>query len=449
MQHYVVDTAPPRYETLPEWRASFAPSGAGNAEPGPAADGRRRRVDRAGAVRQRNAMKVRLFSAPGAISTQARLQEATGYPISGVESVGTLTERLHRGVVALREAVDTKPERVALYAAGAVTLLVSVVVTQVAATRAPQAAGEQLYLWWHVPRLGLLLLAVAALCITATGVTKMTTDRFGRTPQILVVLAGAMTLGIVVGGYARQHVSPGMLLGVLAFALIGVLWKLAGRVRWRLLAIVLRVSSVAAVVAVAAGYGRARLVLYHAGMGLHASEVDTSATDALTFAVEPLLTAALPVAILLFLAWMASGWWLRLAGVVVTIMALATGTALLLNGLEQDRSRGRLVGVGLARPTEGGLHLDPGPKAKCLITVAPEHSTALTGALPVKIWMIGIFGQKTLLLDPVRAKASHEDLPADPEALKTYVPQRNGVAPVWYVPSTAVSLEPAKVDAPC
>jgi hypothetical protein len=446
VHHYTIDPTQPDYQTLPEWRKAPPPEEPGTGE-------RPSRPDRAVARAQRRAAGFRVFGDVSAAAMppppRAPDPASAGPLYSGLEPVGTVTDRLHRVVAAFAGAVSKDLARVATGAAGVVVVLLSLVLAQVAGSRAPAAAGEQLYLWIHVPKLGLILLGATAIWGTAAATAKLAGDRLGAGPHTVSLLSGAMAVGVFAGGLARQQVSLGALLGLVVFALIGVVWKLAERVKWRLLAVGLRVTTVAVVFAAIAAYGRARLILYYAGMGVHASEVDTAGFDTFTVAARPILTAAFTVAVLLVLAWIASGHWIRFAGVLTTIIALLTGAALLLGPLGADERRGRLVGAGLAHASSGGLRFDPAPTAVCLTSLAPDPSRALTEALPRRVWRIGAFGQQTLLLDPTTAKASHKDLPADAAAQVTYVPEHNVAAPVLYVPTSQLTLRPAESGAPC
>lgn len=427
--HYVVDPAHGGYQPLPEWRPAATDSNV-------AASSLR---DRTAARRRRREGQSRFFGNGDVTSVRVWSQEVDpGAP--DLEPVGTPSERLHRGVVAAREALETRLPALALFAAACVLMLVSLVVTQVFASRAPEAAGKDLYLWTHVDRLGWALIATGALSGAAAGVSKVAGHRYRGVPRCVAVLAGGLAVGMFVGGYARQHISLGQLAGFAVVGAIAVLWRLANRVRWRLLTILLRVSTIAVLAATVVAYGRWRLVIYYAGMGISAGEVDIPAIDALTVAVKPLFWTVVPVAVLLSLAWFVAGWSSPPGlGLLMTIVAVATGASLLLGTLQADERRGRRIGVGLGEVARGGPRVAPGPTAACLISLTPEPA-ALGEPLPQTVWRMGSFGQLTLLLDPTRAQGTDPNIPDDPSERRAYVPSHNVDSPIWYVPTNQMKL---------
>jgi hypothetical protein len=435
---YVIDPAHPGYASLPEWRATA---------PGSTAPGSDGRLEMAHPPLDRRTAQTRIFGDSEAIAGRALLG-VTALSGLDVECVGTLTDRLHRGVVALREASDKDPGRVAVIAAALATVSAMFALTQVIGRRGRAPTVSDDYLWLHVPAVRWLMVACAALFVGAFLFTKAVGGRFGRRPQAVTAITGAMASGAFFGGYTRQDFTVGTVAGLAAFALIGLVWRWAGLARWRLVTVAVRLTTL---VGVASGYGRWRMIQYYGGMGIPATDIDTSGIDAVVIAAKPLLAALVALAILLAVAWVVSGWYLQFAGVTLTILALATAASLLLGTLGADEIRGRRVGAGVARPSGGGIRVDPEPTATCLISfqgLAPD-TLSISARLPRVVWKIGTVGSQTLLLDPDEARALHPGAPAASREQAIYVPARNVHAPIWYVPTSQLILRRTTADTPC
>ena len=420
VHHYVVDPAHPGYASLPVWRARPAPSSQADGE------------DRAGwssRSTKRAPVQARAFGAPEAVNGGAALGRTIGQPDLDAECVGTLTDRLHRAVVALRRAVEEDVARVVVATAAIVGTTSSFLLTQWAATRqAPDDA--EFFLWWYAPMVGFALVAGILLTSAAAALAKVTGDRLGRTPQFLARIVGAATFGVLVGGYARQDLSLGTLAGLAGFATIGALWRLAGRAKRRIVAAALRVT---VLVGAMTAFGRLRMVVYYGGMGVPASEVDVTNVDSLTIGAVPVMKALLALGFLLAIAWVVSGWYLQLMGAVLTVLGLLAAASLLLGTLQTDQIRGRQVGAGVAETARGGVRGDPVPTQKCVASITGP--SPLTPRLPRLVWRIGVFGPQTLLLDPVDARALFEARHPELTERQTYVRHQDVHAPVWYVPT--------------
>ena len=78
------------------------------------------------------------------------------------------------------------------------------------------------------------------------------------------------------------------------------------------------------------------MVVYYAGMGVPAGEVDTTNLDSLTVGAVPVMKALLALGVLLAIAWVVSGWYLELMGVVLTVLG-AVGRRQPSTGHPRDR----------------------------------------------------------------------------------------------------------------
>lgn len=349
-------------------------------------------------------------------------------PTSSLERVGTASDRVLAGIVALRKTTQEEPGGIALTSIASVVLIATVVATQASwpGPRAP--AGHQSYRWLHEQRLGAVLLAVWALAGVVTLAAAASPDRYQRALRGTAYVVSAAALGSLVGGWTRLEVSWDTLLGVALLFVIAWLWRRARFIRAQLLKHALRLTSFAGIAALVAVYGRGRAWTYFAAMGVHPANVDISAVHALTLAVEPVAWALLTMAVLLALAWVTSGHGPHFVGAAMTLVAFTAGASLLVRPLAADQRRGRLVGTGLARFMVDDVAFDPGPTPMCVTLLDPN-------ARPMLYWELGTAGPYTMLLDPAIARRAYSDLPADPSEQATHLPDHDVDAPVWYVPT--------------
>ncbi len=420
LRDVVVDDRLPPYRPLAQWRATTGKDVAGGA--------------------------MLVFTDAGDAYARSRAALALGHEVR-VDRVDPLTARLRVATRTAEAATQRGPWAGAVAVVSVVVFLVAFVKTQLYASMDPTVPGAGAYLWRG--RSVLVVLATCLFLCDVLAIACLLAD--GRARRRLALVAGptvSVTAGVLFGGIPRDLFSL-QTLGILAgFAGVWLLWDLARLPRLGLLTVVLRVSTVIAVVI---AFGRWRMILYFAGMGLSSADVDTSTVDAFVTGFRSLAEAALLVAALGALAWFASGQTFRPLGIALTIVAIAVGAAQILGTLNQDEIRGRLVGTGTARLTAPGLRLDPGPIAMCVTAVGtalrPEGESPLLGDLPLLVWKVATLGQQTLLLDPANAKALYfATLPGGTAVDRLPRPEHNIAAQILYLPSNQLSLRRAETS---